>query len=105
MPIGSPGNLMAYGLGITNTINSPFIWPQGFISKIPKYIQKARHFGFPKLKLQLHEEKTFLKINYANRERFLEVLSSLKRDERIYRHEVLVDRLEIRGDKIAVYSS
>ena len=103
MPIGSPGNLMAYGLAMTNTINSPSTWPQDFISNIPKYTQRARHFGFPKIKLQLHEGKTFLKINYANRERFSEILSSLKRDERIYRHEVLVDRLEMQDDKVVVY--
>jgi hypothetical protein len=102
-PIGSPGNLYLWGRAVTNCIENEFHWPRDFIDKVPELSHKLVDYGFPQMHLQVHDSsKTYLKINYANMNKFRTRIDSSKHYVNIIRHYALVNNLALKNGFVQV---
>lgn len=102
-PVGSPGNRDFWGKAVTNYIDSESLWPSEFISNLPRYNRLMSKYGFPKLILQKHENtKGYLKVSYADFQKFKKRIRSKKFNSRIVRHYALVHSLVHGDDSISV---
>jgi hypothetical protein len=102
-PVGSPGNRDFWGRAVTNYIDSESLWPSEFISNLPRYNRVMSKYGFPKLILQKHENtKGYLKVSYADFQKFKKRIRSKKFSSRIVRHYALVHSLVHSDDSISV---
>ena len=102
-PIGSPGNLFLWGRAITNCVQNEFNWPSDFIDKGPELSRKLVKYGFPKMHLQVHNSSlTYLRILYANMNKFRNRIGSSKHHVNVIRHYALVSNVAFKNDFVQV---
>jgi hypothetical protein len=93
IPKGSPGNAAFWSYAVTNCIVDRSKWSSKFLQAVPHLSEQLKEIGFPKMKLQVHDQQTFLKISYVNSQKLNNVFQSARKDTRVKRHFNLVQNI------------
>jgi hypothetical protein len=105
-PKGSPGNLEFWGRAVTSYIVNTEIWPDRFISNLPRYGRILKKYGFPQLKPQEHNYETgYLKIAFAKTAKYRKRVEKQGFGSGFVRHNALVTALIPVGESVRLQST